>query len=150
MEKEYFSEILKDFNIQRGAVNQMSPLSLAYVGDTVYEVYIRTMLVSRGNTTVHKLHKSSVEFVKAKAQSDIIHHLMDSLTPEEQEIVKRGRNAKSGTIPKNADVTEYKYATGFESLIGYLFLTGSHGRLLEILKLAVADTVEGEGIQHAK
>jgi ribonuclease-3 family protein len=99
------------------------------------------MLISAGNAPVHKLHKRSIEFVKAKAQSDIIHRIMENLSTEEQDVVRRGRNAKSGTVPKNADVTEYKYATGFEAFIGYLYLTRNHSRLMEILKLAVSGKI---------
>lgn len=134
-------DFLKSLNmadgISPGDLNSYSPLVLAYVGDAVYEVFVRTLLVSRGNASVNKLHRQSIGFVKAKAQSDTIHMLMESLNAEEQDIVRRGRNAKSGTIPKNADVTEYKYATGFESLIGYLYLKGDYGRLLELLKKSV-------------
>lgn len=141
MEKTYFECVLGEFNIGEAEINQLSPLVLAYIGDTVYEVFIRTMLISKGNAPVHKLHKRSIEFVKAKAQSDIIHRMLEALTPEEQDAVRRGRNAKSGTIPKNADVTEYKYATGFEALIGYLYLTRNNNRLMEILKMAISDKI---------
>lgn len=141
MERTYFENVLGEFNISEAEINQLSPLVLAYIGDTVYEVYIRTMLISAGNAPVHKLHKRSIEFVKAKAQSDIIHRIMESLSTEEQDVVRRGRNAKSGTVPKNADVTEYKYATGFEAFIGYLYLTRNHSRLMEILKLAVSGKI---------
>lgn len=133
----YFDSILNEFNISHKDVDQYHPLVLAYIGDTVYEVFIRTMLVSRGNATVHKLHKRSINFVKAKSQSEILHKIMEHLSPEEQDVVRRGRNAKSGTIPKNADVAEYKYATGFESLIGYLYLRKEFERLMQILNLAV-------------
>jgi ribonuclease-3 family protein len=107
------------------------------VGDAVFELYIRTLLVSKGNAPVHKLHKQSISYVKAKSQSDTIHRMLEDLSAEEQDVVRRGRNAKSGTIPKNADVTEYKYATGFESLIGYLYLKEDYPRLLELLKISV-------------
>lgn len=135
---EFIDSILKDNNLSNADINQYSPLVLAYIGDSVYEVFIRTLLVSKGNAPVYKLHKQSVAFVKAKAQSDIIHSIMENLTEEEQEIVRRGRNAKSGTIPKNADVTEYKYATGFETLLGYLYLRKDFDRLTEILKMSVS------------
>jgi len=126
-----------EFTIGQGDLNSISPLVLAYLGDAVYELYIRTLLVSQGNAPVHKLHKRSISYVKAKAQSDIVHLLLEKLTLEEQDIVRRGRNAKSGTIPKNADVTEYKYATGFETLLGYIYVKKDYARLLELLKLAV-------------
>jgi ribonuclease III family protein len=138
MIQDFFDGIMKQYTISDNDINQLSPLVLAYIGDTVYEVFIRTMLVSGGNVPVHQLHKRSIAYVKAKAQSDIVHSIMDNLAVEEQEIVRRGRNAKSGTIPKNADVTEYKYATGFESLIGYLYLKRRYERLMEVLNMSVA------------
>lgn len=141
MFEDIYSRFLEEFDFDVNKVNSLSPLVLAYVGDAVYEVFVRTLLISGGNAPVHLLHKRSVNYVKAKAQSDIIHRIMDVLTPEENDIVRRGRNAKSGTIPKNADVTEYKYATGFETLIGYLYLSKDYDRLMNILKLAVSEGV---------
>lgn len=132
-----------EYPIKKGDVNLFSPLVFAYVGDAVFELYVRTLLLSRGNAPVHKLHKRSIAFVKAKAQSDIIHSLMPVLSTEEQDIVRRGRNAKSGTIPKNADITEYKYATGFEALLGYLYVKGDYTRLLELLKMSVQQDQDG-------
>lgn len=137
MSDEIFREIGKGFPVKHGDLNAYSPLVFAYIGDAVYELYIRTLLVSRGNAPVHKLHRQSISFVKAKSQSDTIHKMLESLSPEEQDIVRRGRNAKSGTIPKNADVTEYKYATGFETLLGYLYIKEDYARLLELLKASV-------------
>jgi len=126
-------------------IKEYSPLVLAYIGDAVFELYVRTFLVSSGNAPVHKLHVRSTGFVKAKAQSDILHRIFDSLSPEEQEVVKRGRNARAGTIPKNADVIDYKYATGFESLLGLLYLKGDFARLFEILEMSVkTDTEESK------
>jgi len=127
----------KEISLTHKDIDQYSPLVLAYIGDAVFEVFVRTMLVCEGNSSVHKLHKRSIAFVKAKAQSDAIHKIAEFLTPEEQNIVRRGRNAKSGTIPKNADVTEYKYATGFEALVGYLFLRKEQERLMEIIKKSI-------------
>ena len=141
MFNNFFDSIMTEFQINEKEINQLSPLVLAYVGDTVYEVFIRTLLISEGNAPVHKLHKRSIDFVKAKAQSDILHRIMEHLTAEEQDVVRRGRNAKSGTIPKNADVTEYKYATGFESLVGYLYLRREFDRLMQILKMAIMDKI---------
>jgi ribonuclease-3 family protein len=137
MNEEVFENINKEFPVKPGDLSSYSPLVLAYIGDAVYELYIRTLLLSKGNAPVHKLHKKSVDYVKAKAQSDIIHKMMEQLDAEEQDIVRRGRNAKSGTIPKNADVTEYRYATGFETLLGYLYIKQDYSRLLELLKISV-------------
>ncbi|MFZ5986697.1 MAG: Mini-ribonuclease 3 [Bacillota bacterium] len=135
---ELFDKFLGELKFNDNTINSLSPLVLAYIGDAVYEVFIRTLLVSEGNVPVHILHKRSIAFVKAKAQSDIIHRIMAFLTPDELDVVRRGRNAKSGTIPKNADVTEYKYATGFESLIGFLYLKKDYDRLMNILKMAIS------------
>ncbi|MEN6314186.1 MAG: ribonuclease III domain-containing protein [Clostridiaceae bacterium] len=134
MNEEIYKTVGENSPVSRGDLNAYSPLVLAYVGDAVHELYIRTLLLSQGNAPVHKLHKRSIAYVKAKAQSDTIHRMMEMLTQEEQDVVRRGRNAKSGTIPKNADVTDYKYATGFETLLGYLYIKGDYGRLLELLK----------------
>ncbi len=136
MNEDIYKIIGEEFSIKPEDLNELSPLALAYVGDAVHELYIRTYLLRHGNAPVHKLHKQSIAFVKAKAQSDTIHKLMELLTAGEQDIVRRGRNAKSGTIPKNADVTEYKYATGFETLLGYHYLGRNYMRLLELLKLS--------------
>lgn len=143
MNEDIYNIIGEESLIKQGELNTYSPLVLAYVGDAVYDLYIRTLLVSQGNAPVHKLHKRSIAFVKAKAQSDTIHKLMEKLTPDEQDTVRRGRNAKSGTIPKNADVTEYKYATGFETLLGYLYIKGDYTRLLELLKLSAEQNQSG-------
>jgi ribonuclease-3 family protein len=139
MLNEFIESVLSDRDFNSNDITGYSPLVLAYLGDSVYEVYIRTLLVCEGNAPVNKLHKRSIAYVKAKAQSDIIHKIMDFLSPDEQDMVRRGRNAKSGTIPKNADVTEYKYATGFETLLGYLYLKKDYERLNAILKMAVSD-----------
>ncbi|MGE4284721.1 MAG: Mini-ribonuclease 3 [Clostridia bacterium] len=117
--------------------SQYSPLVLAYIGDAVYEMYIRTMLVKKGNMPVHKLHRQATLFVKAKAQSDMIHRIESYLTEEEHTVFKRGRNAKSGTVPKNADLNDYRHATGFEALLGYLYLSKKTKRLIEIIDVAV-------------
>jgi len=134
---DFFKNVLSENEFEKKNINEYSPLVLAYIGDAVYEVYIRTFLVTVKNASVHMLHKYSTDYVKAKAQSDIIHKIIEHLTEEEKDVVRRGRNAKSGTIPKNADVTEYKYATGLESLIGYLYLKNDTKRLIQILKMCV-------------
>ena len=124
-----------DFELKIG-INQLSPLQLAYVGDAVYELYIRTMISKDANIPVNKLHKAATAYVKAKAQSDTIHKLEEYLTDEEMAVFKRGRNAKSATAAKNADIVDYRHATGFEALIGYLYLKKDFKRLDEILDMA--------------
>lgn len=126
-------------NFEKGDVMALNPLVLAYIGDAVYEMFVRTMVIaSNPESTVHKMHVKSTEFVKAHAQFDILNRISPSLTEEELNIVKRGRNSKSGFVPKNADVVEYRMATGFEALIGYLYLTGNNKRLIEILYSSVS------------
>ena len=116
----------------------MSPLVLAYLGDTVYESYIREHLIRQNiNRKVNNLHKLAIQYSKAKAQATIIHELEDELTEEEMKIFKRGRNQKSHTAPKNADIIDYKYATGFEALIGYLYLSEDKARLEYIVKKGI-------------
>lgn len=115
------------------SVRGMHPLVLAYIGDTVYDLFVRTYLVHAQEVSVHQLHTRAVSYVKAASQSDTLLKIEGLLTEEERDVVRRGRNAKSGTIPKHADMAEYRRATGFESLLGFLFLTGQEERLYEIL-----------------
>jgi ribonuclease-3 family protein len=138
-----FFENLEKFNIENKNVNSISPLVLAYVGDTVYEIFIRTRLVSKFKCSPHKLHLKAVEYVSANAQSDIVRNISDNLTENEKYLLKRGRNAKSGSIPKNTSIIDYKYATGFESLIGFLYLKNDFNRLTEIINLSI-DYIENK------
>ena len=115
-------------------VNLLSPLTWAYIGDAVYELYIRTNLVNKTKLKPHKLHIESIKYVKAKAQADILKELMEILTDEEKDIVRRARNAENHHLPKNADPEDYMYSTAFEGLIGYLYLCKKDERLKEILK----------------
>jgi ribonuclease-3 family protein len=115
---------------------ELSPLELAYLGDAVYELLVRQCLVSKGPDRMNKLHKEAVKYVRAGTQAKVLHALEDTLSPEESDIVRRGRNAKSGHVPRNAKVIDYRYSTGFESLVGYLYLMGYENRLREIMNLA--------------
>lgn len=110
------------------------PITLAYIGDAIYEIIIRTYVMINTNTQVNKLHKMTSSLVKAKTQSDMIKSLYDELTEEEIRIFKRGRNAKSVSVAKNASVTEYRTATGFEALMGYLYLNNESERMMELIK----------------
>lgn len=118
--------------------NLLNPIVLAYIGDAVYEVYIRQYVISSGNHKPNHLHKASTGYVSAKAQAKMLEGLMPMLTEEETDMVKRGRNAKSGTTAKNADVLEYRHSTAFECLIGYLYYKQSFARLKEILDFVLA------------
>ncbi|QCH28274.1 Mini-ribonuclease 3 [Clostridium tyrobutyricum] len=125
-------------------VRNINPLVLAFIGDAVYEVFIRTYLVDKNrDMSVHKLHVKAIEFVKAHSQSELIKILYNELSEEEMYFFKRGRNAKSGTVPKNANVQEYRFATGFETLIGYLYLIEETDRLDAILNNIVSIKEKG-------
>ena len=116
-------------------INLLSPLTWAYVGDSIYELLIRTHLVNKTKLKPHSLHIEAIKFVKAKSQADILKRLEVFLTEEEKEIVRRGRNAENHHLPKNANVEEYMYSTAFEALIGYLYLCKKDERLKEIFDL---------------
>ena len=109
---------------------RLNPLQLALVGDAVYEVFIRNYILSNNTElSAHKIHRKAIGYVKAKSQSDVMHDIEGLLNEEELYIYKRGRNAKSATVPKNADVRDYRMATGFEALVGYLHLINDKERL---------------------
>ena len=128
---------LIDIKRDESEINTMSPLVWAYIGDSIYELYIRMHLVNNTKSKPHKLHIESIKYVKAKAQAEILQRIQDKLTDKEKEIVKRGRNAENHHLPKNATVQEYMYSTGFETLIGYLYLTKQDERLKEILNMCI-------------
>lgn len=121
----------------KAEILQMKPLALAFVGDCVYELYVRNYLLTGKYRDVNELHRKSVFFVKAKAQAYILHTLEEELSEEEHNVVRRGRNAHPHTVPKNADVVDYRYATAYEALIGYLYLSGNSERLDYILKKSI-------------
>lgn len=125
---------LPDEKIQRPKL--YSPLTLAFVGDAVYELYVRSCLMQYGSLSVNNLHKMAIRYVKASAQAKSFMKIEPLLTDEESEIYRRGRNAKSATVPKNADVTDYRIATGFEALLGYLYLSEKSERLYELMHLS--------------
>lgn len=118
-------------------VNLMSPLVWAYVGDSVYELFIRTHLVETTHLKPHKLHIEAIKHVKAKAQAEMLEKLQDILTDKEKEIVRRTRNTENHHLPKNADPADYMHATAFEGLIGYLYLSNQKERLDEILNKCI-------------
>lgn len=113
------------------------PIALAYIGDAVYEVAVRQYLLSKANMRPNHLHRSATGLVSAKAQSRILTGIETELTEEERDMVRQGRNAKSGSIPKNADVLEYRHATALECLIGYLYSSGQHERMIELISRGI-------------
>ena len=128
MEKLFITKRTKE------EVALMSPLTWAYIGDAVYELYIRNKLINETNMKPHKLHIEAIKYVKAKSQAEKLNEIFDSLTEEEQDIVRRGRNTQNHHVPKNSSVEEHMKSTAFEALIGYLYLTEQQERLKEILK----------------
>ena len=133
-------QIKKEFQCKEVDVRAYSPLTLAYIGDAVYELVIRTVIVERANKAANELHKKAVKYVQAGTQAAMIIALQDVLTEDEMAVFKRGRNAKSNTSAKNASITDYRKATGFEALIGYLYLMDDMDRVLYLVK---------EGIERA-
>ena len=133
--------LLKEkFHLKETDANQYSPLVLAYLGDAVYEILIRTIVVSEGNMQVNKLHKKSSALVKAAAQAEFLMAIEEELTEEEHAVYKRGRNAKSFSMAKNATMKDYRMATGFEALMGYLYLSGKTERMVDLVALAMKKT----------
>lgn len=147
------------FNIVSAAVlkgikgqnpRQISPLVLAYIGDAVYEMYVRTMLVETTTLSVHGLHLRAAKLVCAKAQAAAFRIIEPMLTEEEREIFKRGRNAHMGTVPKNARILDYRHATGVESLIGYLYLLGRDERIGELIHMMISEQDVNVGLDAAE
>ncbi|MCI8632719.1 MAG: Mini-ribonuclease 3 [Lachnospiraceae bacterium] len=121
---------------QQLEIKQIKPLALAYIGDTLYDLYIRSHLVLTKQETPKQMHVEAVHFVKASSQAKMMKLIMEDLTEEETEVFKRGRNQKSLTVPKNTTLVDYKWATGFEALLGYLYVTKQEERLYALMKLA--------------
>lgn len=138
MEKSINCELIQfltnEFQLSNQDIRTYSPLTLAYIGDGIYDIIIRTVIVTGGNAPVNKLHREVSALVKASAQMNLLHAIEDQLTEEEMSVFKRGRNAKSFTSAKNASITEYRIATGFEALMGYLYLTNRMDRCVELVK----------------
>lgn len=127
------------FQISQKEINSYSPLTLAYLGDAVFEIVIRTIIVEKKSGTVKSLHRQSSDLVNAKAQAELMSRIMGALTEQEISIYKRGRNAKSHSVAKNANIHDYRTATGFEALMGYLYLNGEMERLLELIQLGLVE-----------
>lgn len=131
--------IKQSFELKEVDIRAYSPLTLAYIGDCVYDLVIRTVVVERGNEPANKLHKKTVAYVKAQTQASMIEALLPYLTEEEKAVYKRGRNAKSYTSAKNASIGDYRKATGMEALVGYLYLTGQEARIMELIKTGLKE-----------
>lgn len=137
-------EIHHYFPTDERDINTYSPLTLAYLGDAVYEIIIRTLIVEERPRMVKTLHKHASRLVNAKAQATLMISIENALSEKETTIYKRGRNAKSHSVAKNADIHDYRIATGLEALMGYLYLTGNTKRCLELIKLGLPSITEQE------
>lgn len=137
IDRDLFSIIKNGMDLEEIDIVNYSPLTLAYIGDAIYELVIRTIVVDEANRSVNKLHKDSASLVKADAQAYMIDFLQEQLSEEEMSVYKRGRNAKSYTKAKNATYASYRNATGFEALMGYLYLSGKSDRMMELIKSAI-------------
>ena len=139
---ESFTEMVRAcYGLPQQDIRTYSPLTLAYIGDSIYDLIIRTMLVERGNSQVNKLHHRASSYVKAAAQREIMNAIEPLLTEEEHGYYKRGRNAKSVSPAKNQSITDYRRATGFEALMGYLYLKKEWKRMLDLVKIGL-DSLE--------
>lgn len=127
-------------------VDLINVITLAYLGDSIYEVYIRDYLIKKGIAKVEDLQKEAVKYVSAKSQAKILSYLMDNnlLTESELDVVKRGRNYKRTSHPKNTDIITYKMSSGFEAMIGYLYLTDKKDRLDDIMNYILGGSYEKE------
>lgn len=139
MEKDLaiFSAIRERFDISRQDIRTYSPLALAFIGDGIYDLVIRSIITGSGNSRANQLHQHTSHLVKAHSQSAMMEYLLPELTKEEESVFRRGRNAHSATMAKNATMGDYRRATGFEALMGYLYLTDQMERMLDLIALGL-------------
>lgn len=134
----YMNEL---FQMEEVDIREYSPLTLAYIGDCIYDLVIKSLVINEGNKQVNKLHQETSRLVQASAQSLMMRTMQEHLTEEEHAVYKRGRNAKSVSPAKNQSITDYRRATGFEALLGYLYLKKDYKRLLDLVKIGL-DSLE--------
>ena len=145
VETNFNDYMKKVFAMQEVDIREYSPLTLAYIGDSIYDLIIKSLVINRGNKQVQKLHKETSSLVQASAQSMMMRAMQEELTDEERAVYKRGSNAKSVSPAKNQSITDYRRATGFEALIGYLYLKEDWKRMLDLVKIGL-DSLEKEEI----
>lgn len=140
-----FHDYIQDaLQLNETDVRSYSPLVLAYIGDCVYDLIIKSMVISNGNKQVHKLHEETSQYVQASTQSKMMRAMQPCLTEEEHAVYRRGRNAKSVSPAKNQSITDYRRATGFEALLGFLYLRKEYERLMELVKIGLEHLKEEE------
>ena len=138
--EESIKYLKEQFALSEIDIRTYSPLVLAYIGDGIYELMVRTVLVGQGNRQASTLHKKASSYVKAYTQSAMILAVQEELTEEEHQVYKRGRNAKTVTMAKHASMHDYRHATGFEALMGYLYLTNQSKRMIDLIKMGMERT----------
>ncbi len=146
---EFDSYMQEIFKMEEVDIHTYSPLTLAYIGDSIYDLIIKSLVINQGNKQVNKLHKETSSLVQAATQSLMMRTMQEHLTEEEHAVYKRGRNAKSVSPAKNQSITDYRRATGFEALLGYLYLKKEWKRLLDLVKIgldSLTDIQEGEEV----
>lgn len=141
---EFDSYMQEVFQMKEVDVNSYSPLTLAYIGDSIYDLIIKSLVINQGNRQVNKLHKETSMYVQASTQSLMMRAMQEELTEEEHAVYKRGRNAKSVSPAKNQSITDYRRATGFEALLGYLYLKKEWKRMLDFVKIGLDSLKEKE------
>ena len=141
---EFDSYMQEIFQMEEVDIHTYSPLTLAYIGDSIYDLIIKSLVINQGNKQVNKLHKETSSFVQASAQSLMMRAMQEHQTEEEHAVYKRGRNAKSVSPAKNQSITDYRRATGFEALLGYLYLKKDWKRLLDLVKIGLDSIQKGE------
>lgn len=141
---EFDSYMQEIFQMEEVDIHTYSPLTLAYIGDSIYDLIIKSLVINQGNKQVNKLHKETSSYVQASAQSLMMRAMQEHLTEEEHAVYKRGRNAKSVSPAKNQSITDYRRATGFEALLGYLYLKKDWKRLLDLVKIGLDSIQKGE------
>lgn len=148
--QDFFSLLDQHLAVSDFKVNTYSPVALAYIGDCVYELIIRTVIMNQGAKSVNKMHRQARDYVNANRQAELFYLIEDQLTEEEMRIFKSGRNAKSGSSPKNASMKTYKHSTGFEAVLGYLYLNKDWNRIMELLGLGLKLLEEGQATEADK
>ncbi|MGN1193044.1 MAG: Mini-ribonuclease 3 [Dorea sp.] len=143
IEWQFDSYMQELFQMREVDIKEYSPLTLAYIGDSIYDLIIKSLVVNEGNKQVQKMHQETSSYVQASAQSQMMRKIQEYLTEEEHVVYKRGRNAKSVSPAKNQSITDYRRATGFEALIGYLYLKKEWKRMLELVKIGLDSLKDG-------
>lgn len=149
VELDFFEYLEECFSPEKTEAEQYSPLDLAYIGDCIFDLIIKTLVIRKGNKQVQKLHRETSRYVQASAQSEMMRAMQEQLTEEEHAVYKRGRNAKSVSPAKNQSITDYRRATGFEAVLGYLYLKKEWKRLLDLVKIGL-DSLEGLDLYERK